>query len=99
MYLICYDIAKNPLRTKMAKVIIDAGLDRINKSVYLGSIADRSLTLLENQLVQLMQHKADPTDSLIFLPLTKVEVRNMRIYGHNGLDPDELTGDKSTLII
>ena len=79
----------------MAKIIVAAGLDRINKSVYLDPIADSSLKILENQLQLLMQQKADPTDSLIFLPLTKVEVRNMRIYAHNGLDPDELTGNKS----
>lgn len=99
MYLICYDITKNSLRTKMGKLIIDAGFDRINKSVYLGPVSDSSLTTLENQLLSLMQKKGQPTDSLIVLPLTLPVVKQMRIYGQNGLDKEELTGEKSTLIM
>ena len=98
-YLICYDITKNSLRTKMGKLIIDAGLDRINKSVYLGSISDGALKQLEQALALLVQTKGDGTDSLLLIPVSAAQVQEMRIYGSNDLDKNELTGDKSTLML
>jgi CRISPR-associated protein Cas2 len=98
-HLICYDISANSLRAKIGRKIIESGLDRINKSVYLGSISDSSLKILETLLAQLMQHKAEPQDSLIIISVTAQQIQDMRVYGHNDLDKDELTGDKSTLIL
>ena len=83
----------------MSKRIIEAGLDRINKSVYLGAITESSLKSLENDLSGLMLDKGDPQDSLIFIPATNQQIQQMRVYGENGLDKDELTGQKSTLIL
>ena len=54
-HLICYDITNDTLRTKMGKKILEYGLDRINKSVYLGSITESSLTALEVLLSGLVQ--------------------------------------------
>jgi len=99
-HLICYDISGNSLRTKMGQKIIDSGLDRINKSVYLGTISESSLTTLENLLKKLFSQKSDPQDSLIILPLTVQQVQGIRVYGNNDLvDKDELSGMKSTLLI
>lgn len=47
-HLICYDIKNNALRTRIGNKILEYGLDRINLSVYLGSINESSLTALEN---------------------------------------------------
>ena len=98
-HLICYDITNDTLRTKMGKKILEYGLDRINKSVYLGSITESSLTQLEALLSGLLQQKGGPHDSLIIIHLTAQQVQDMRVYGENGLDKDELKGDKSTLIV
>ena len=97
-HLICYDISKNNLRAKCGKKIIESGLDRINKSVYLGTISDSSLKKLESELAQLLQ-KGMPQDSLIILPITISSVQQMRIYGRNDLDKEELTGEKDTIIL
>ena len=97
--LICYDITNNSLRTRMGKKIIAKGIDRINKSVYLGDISETALATLERELVAMVQKKNDPNDSLIILPVTMQQIHNMRIYGQNGLDKDELTGEKTTLIL
>ena len=97
--LICYDISKNSLRTKMAKHIITAGLDRINKSVYLGTISDSSLTTLEQTLANLIKQKGEPNDSLILISVGKEQVKNMKIYGRNDLDKEALAGEKSTIIL
>lgn len=98
-YLICYDISKNSLRTKMGKTIIATGLDRINKSVYLGTISESSLKNLETKLNQWLTTKGDPQDSLIIINVTKESIKSMRIFGQNDLDKDELTGERSTLMI
>lgn len=98
-HLICYDITGNTLRAKMGRKILEFGLDRINKSVYLGSITESSLTQLEALLSGLLQQKGEPQDSLIIIPVTPQQVQEMRVYGANELDKDELTGDKSTLIV
>ena len=96
--LICYDISATPLRTKLGKKIVESGLDRINKSVYLGTISESSLTSLEKELATLLQTRGEPEDSLIVLPVTTYEVQLMRIYGHSSFDKDELDGTASTLV-
>ena len=98
-HLISYDITGDSLRTKMGRKILEHGLDRINKSVYLGSITESSLTQLEALLSGLLQQKGEPQDSLIIIPVTAQQVQEMRVHGNNELDKDELTGDKSTLIV
>lgn len=98
-HLICYDISSDTLRAKTGRKILEFGLDRINKSVYLGTITDSSLTQLEALLSGLLQQKGEPHDSLIIIPVTAQQVQEMRVYGENGLDKDELTGDKSTVIV
>ena len=98
-HLICYDISHDGLRTKMGKKILEFGLDRINKSVYLGTITESSLTTLEATLAQLLQVKGDPEDSLIIIAVSAPQVQGMRIYGRNDLDKDELSGDKSTIMM
>lgn len=98
-YLICYDIQDNYLRTKIGNKIKEYGLDRINKSVFLGTIHERSLKELETWLQQTMQDKNADDDSLIVLPLTPALIQELRVYGRNDLDKDELSGQKNTLIL
>lgn len=98
-YLICYDIQHNYLRKKMGDLILDQGFERINLSVYLGNIDQGSLTYLEEQLHNMLEEKGGDSDSLIFLPVTPSQIEEMRIYGKNDLDPGEISGSKSTLIL
>ena len=62
-HLICYDITKNSLRAKLGRTILDYGLDRINKSVYLGTIKEVALKELEGKLAAWMKEKGEPNDS------------------------------------
>jgi CRISPR-associated protein Cas2 len=98
-HLICYDITADGLRAKLSKKINESGLDRINKSVYLGTIGDSSLNMLELGLAKLVQEQGGGDDSLIVLPVTIHQVEEMRIYGRIDPERDELTGEKSTLIL
>ncbi|MCB0630289.1 MAG: CRISPR-associated endonuclease Cas2 [Saprospiraceae bacterium] len=79
--------------------IIGHGLDRVNKSVYLGTISDSSLKALETQLADWIRNKGEPQDSLIILPVTAQQIHNMRVYGLNDLDRADLSGEKSTIIV
>ncbi len=97
--LICYDIAENSLRARLGAKIMETGFERINKSVYLGTVDDADLMALENWLVQRIQNSGGPGDSLIILPVTPAQVQRMRVYGNDNLDKDDLSGQKNTLII
>ena len=98
-HLICYDITNNTLRAKLGRTILDYGLDRINKSVYLGSISETALKELETKLSNWISAKGKPPDSLIVIAVHAQQIQDMRVYGYNDLDRDELTGNKPTLIL
>ena len=98
-HLICYDITNNSLRTKLGKKIIAHGLDRINKSVYLGTITDTSLKALEQIIKTEMVARSLPNDSLVIIAVANPAIQAMRVYGKNELDKEELTGVKDTLIL
>lgn len=99
LHLICYDITSNSLRANFARKIIACGLDRINKSVYLGMIKETPMQNLEAELSKLLRVRGQPQDSLIIMPVSAQHVQDMRIYGRNDLDKDELSGEKSTIIL
>lgn len=98
-HLICYDIGQNSLRASLGRKIMAHGLDRINKSVYLGTIPRRSLTQLEQWIAQRMANKAAPEDSCIVIAVSAEQVQHLRVYGKNDLDTDEFSGVKSTLFL
>lgn len=96
--LICYDIAANGLRAKMGRRILEAGLERVNRSVYLGEIKDSDLRRLTVWLRQVME-KAAPDDSLLILPVTQHQIWQMEMLGRNDFDIPTLTGEQHTLIL
>lgn len=96
--LICYDIQQNGLRTKVANLIQQYGLERINLSVWLGSPNKRELAELDDKLTELFENKSKDTDSIVVLPITNQQIYRMKVLGLNKLKPKELTGDEHTLI-
>ncbi|MEN0005915.1 MAG: CRISPR-associated endonuclease Cas2 [Bacteroidota bacterium] len=99
-HLICYDITKDSLRTRVSKKITEYGLDRINKSVFLGVIADeRSLKELVQFLQQLLTQQGGPNDSLIIIKVSIAAILELIVLGKNELDKEELSGSKHTLIV
>lgn len=97
--LICYDIQSNALRAALSQKIIQFGLERINLSVYLGTLKESDLANLEALLQQIMSNRAGPDDSLIILPVTNNSVWQMQVLGRNDLDIEDLSGERHTLII
>jgi len=98
MNLICYDISANNLRAKISRKLLEAGLDRINRSVFLGQLKDHEQRKLGEWLRQAML-KASPDDSLIILPVTQHQVWAMETLGRNDFDIPTLTGEQHTLIL
>jgi len=98
MILVCYDIGANALRARIGRRLLEAGLERINRSVYLGQIKDTDLRRLRSWLQQAMT-KAAPDDSLIILPTTPHQTWQMDVLGKNELDIPTLTGEQHTLIL
>lgn len=96
--LVCYDIGSNALRARMGKKILEYGLERINRSVYLGAPDERELAELESLLRGLMAGRAGSEDSLIIIPVTARQVMLMTVIGKNDFEPEELSGDLDTLI-
>lgn len=97
MILICYDIENNSLRTRISKKLQQAGLERINLSVFLGEIKPGDLRRLTTELRQLMA-AAGAADSLVILPVTQHQVWHMEILGRNEYDIPTITGERHTLI-
>ena len=98
-YLICYDIESNTLRTKVAQKILQTGLERVNRSVYIGAPTDADMAQLENYLQVLMASVGQANDSLIVLPITTHQVYQMRVFGHNEWTAAALVGDAHTVLL
>jgi len=96
--LICYDIQSNALRAALSQKILHYGLERINLSVYLGTLKESDLAKLEALLNQIMKDRAGPDDSLIILPVTNNSVWQMQVLGRNDFDVEDLSGERHTLI-
>lgn len=99
-YLVSYDISKDSLRTRIGDRLIADGLDRIQKSVYLGiinmEVKEQLLKWLKNEIIL----KGDlKTDSVIFIPLTARQVNETIIIGKNNYDLEFLSGEKNSLFL
>lgn len=97
IYLLCYDIATNSIRTKIAKRIIQEGFERIQKSVYLATFNPKNNISLWLFLQQAIAD--DKEASLFVIALTKNNFRSLKKLGNFALDIDYLLGEKHSLII
>ncbi len=75
---VIYDIRKNKERGKVAKFCKQAGLYRVQKSVFLGSLGENEKDTLELQIEDLI----DPdVDSVYIFPMSKNELRQTSLLG------------------
>ena len=100
-YLIAYDISDDKWRTNTANKLIYCGFDRVQFSVFMGTVHKKNLSdfilwFQKNVLILAPQ----TTVSLIVLPLSIGQFDVMQILGNaENIDLDMLTGRKHTLII
>ncbi len=75
---VLYDIKKNRPRTKVAQKCKLAGLYRVQKSVFLGSLEDNDKDTLELEVTELIDVE---TDSVYIFPMSKNELRQTSLLG------------------
>ena len=73
-----YDIKKDRSRTKVAKRCKLAGLYRVQKSVFLGSLDENQKDTLELEVEELIDEE---TDSVYIFPMSKNELRQTSLLG------------------
>lgn len=75
---VIYDIQKTKPRTKIAKACQQAGLYRVQKSVFLGSLDENHKDTLHLQIEELL----DPeNDSVYIFPMSKNELKQSALLG------------------
>lgn len=87
---VLYDIKKDKPRTKIAKKCKLAGLCRVQKSVFLGSLDENQKDTLELEVRELIDEE---TDSVYIFPMSKIELKQTALMGQafdKKLVPDDV---------
>jgi CRISPR-associated protein Cas2 len=92
---VVYDISKDRTRTKIADRCLDFGLQRVQKSVYLGDIPP-------NRVEEILQFSREllnlETDAVYVFPMCKDDFQKVRIVGQ-GFDKQDVAGEVLTKVI
>ncbi len=75
---VLYDIQKDKPRAKVAKLCKQAGLYRVQKSVFLGTLTANEKDTLELQIEELIDEKVD---SVYIFPMSKNELKDTVLLG------------------
>jgi CRISPR-associated protein Cas2 len=92
---VVYDISKDRTRTKVAKRCLDFGLNRVQKSVFLGDLPSNridEILLFSRELLDL------ETDSVYIFPMCRPDFDRVRIVGQ-GFDRELVADDVLTKVI
>ncbi len=73
-----YDISENKVRSRVAKLCQEAGLHRVQKSVFLGTIGRNRLDELSMQIGDLIDHDSD---SVYLFPLCRPDFKKVVTLG------------------
>jgi len=75
---VMYDIKKDKSRTKISKACEQMGLERVQYSVFLGTMDSNSKDTLELMIKELIDMK---TDSVYIFPMSKDELKETVLLG------------------
>lgn len=89
IYLILYDITANSLRTKVSKLLVQEGYERIQFSVFVGNLNPYKNGVWKK--IKIYTKDSD-TDSIICLKLNETNFLNMKILGKFTTDLDDIIG-------
>ena len=90
-----YDISVNKSRSKIAKLCKEAGLYRVQKSVFLGAIERNRLDELTMQIEELID---EDTDSVYVFPLCQTDFKKVQTMGQ-AFDKDLVTDEIKVLFL
>ena len=92
---IVYDISEDKPRSKVAKRCKNAGLYRVQKSVFLGTIARNRLDELSLEIEELMDKD---TDSVYIFPMCEPDFKKVNLLGQ-AFDQKLVTDEVRALFI
>ena len=92
---VIYDIAKNKSRNKIAKATLEAGLYRVQKSVFLGAI-DR--TRLDELIMRIEDWIDNEKDSVYIFPMCEPDFKKTVLLGQ-AFDEDLVTDEVKALLL
>lgn len=92
---VMYDIKKDKARTKISKACEQMGLERVQYSVFLGTMDANQKDTLELMIKELMNVK---TDSVYIFPMSKDELRETVLLGQ-AFDKKMITNEIKELFI
>lgn len=92
---VIYDIHKNKIRAKVAKTTQEAGLYRVQKSVFLGSINKTRLDELKMRLTDLIDEEKD---SVYIFPMCETDFKKTILMGQ-AFDKDMVTDEIKALFV
>jgi CRISPR-associated protein Cas2 len=75
---VLYDIKKDKVRTRIAKLCKQTGLYRVQKSVFLGSLEENEKDSLRLEFEELIDTE---TDSVYIFPMNKSELKQTILLG------------------
>lgn len=97
-YLISYDIADNKLRLKVANTLLAFGMERIQKSVFMGNPNDtlfqKIIFFFEKKVLNILKYD----DSIVILRFGNEHFNNATFYPTIPEIVLELRGEKTVLI-
>jgi CRISPR-associated protein Cas2 len=77
-YWVIYDITKDRTRLKVARACKRAGLDRVQRSVFLGRLHRKTLLALRTEFNRLVNWR---TDRVFFVPMSSRDARRIARTG------------------
>jgi len=82
MVLVMYDITDDDLRTLISRYLLERGLVRIQKSVFLGP-SDKKLFNTMDQAMRELSEAFGPNDSVVMVPISHDTVSRLRAVGRD----------------
>lgn len=92
---VMYDIKEDGVRTKIARACEQAGLYRVQYSVFLGTIETNEKDTLQVQIEDLMNEKED---SVYMFPMSKDELKATTLLGQ-AFDKKRITDEVKALFL
>lgn len=99
-YVVMYDITHPKTLQKVAKLLVHAGMERINYSVWMGWINPAKEPALKEKLVKLVTSDLAKGSLFYILPVAQKDVKRMRtITGRKPKELDYWLGERQTLFL
>lgn len=92
---VIYDIVKDKIRNKVAKITLGKGLYRVQKSVFLGTIERNQLDELKMQVFDLIDEEKD---SVYIFPLCSDDFKKVILLGQ-AFDKKLVTDEIKSLFV